>query len=148
MSLADTFAPECIIFAVRKDRVCIKAVQREHSRIPAHRNNTHFSAFFRCCVYIREMLRNPCMRIETVDHIEHSDIFRRLLRQVRCASAAQDHHIDLIFPLLCICHAAHRRTFRQDAYCLRISAGKYRRQFHIRILFYRTLDPSAEITIA
>ena len=148
MALADALAPECIVFSVRKDRISIQAVQGEHTRVPAHGNDADFTAFFCRRVNICKMLRDPCVSVKAVDDIEHTRILRRLLRKIRRASAAEDHYIDLIFPLRCVLHVAHRSSLCQDAHCLRSPAGEYRCQFHVRVLFYRTLDPSAEISIA
>src|SRR5699024_618954 len=71
VSLAYTLAPECIVLSVRKDRVGVQPVQGEHSRIPAHGDDSDLAALFRRCVHIGKMLRDPCMCVKAVDHIEH-----------------------------------------------------------------------------
>ena len=148
MSLTYTFAPECIVFSIRKDRVGIQTVQGEHSRIPANRDDPDFAAFFCSCVYIRIVLRNPCVGVKAVDHIEKFCILRRLLRKIGCASAAEDHDIDLVFPLSRVCNTAYRNAFCLYLYSRRVTACEDCGKLHIRILLYRALHASPEISIA
>ena len=148
MSLTDTLAPECVVPAFRQDCIGIHPVQGEHSRIPAYGNDSNVSALLRSRIYPFKMLRNACMCIKAVYYIKQLRIFRCLLRKVCRTAAAQDHNIDLILPLLHICHRAYCCAFRQNRHCLRCASGKYCGQLHIRILPDCTLYTSSEISIA
>ena len=97
MSLAHAFAPECIIFTVCQDCICIHSVEGEHSRIPAYRNNSDMITLGSCFVYICKMLRNSCMGIKAVNNIEPLCIFRCLNRKVCSASSTENQNIDFIF---------------------------------------------------
>ena len=148
MPLADALSPERIILSIRKDRIGIQPVQREHPRIPAHGYDSHLTAFFRRLIHPGKMLRDPCMGIEAVYHMEQLRIDRSLFGKIRRAPAAQDHHIDPVLPVLRFGYAAHTCTFCQDLYICRIPAGKDCRQLHIRILLHGTFHTPAQIAIA
>ena len=148
MPLAHALSPECIVFPVRKDGVCIQPVEREHSRIPAHRNNADLTCFFRSRVYIRIMLRNLCVGVKTVNNIEHTRILRCLFRKIRGTAATKDQHINFIFPFSGFICSAYRYSVCQYCYIGRISPGKYCSKLHVRILFYGTLNPTSKISIA
>ena len=148
MSLAYTFAPECIIFSVCKDCVCIETVQGEHSRVPANGDDSDMSAFFCSGIYCIKMLRNSCMRVKAVDYVEHFCVFRCLFRKVCCASAADDQNIDLVFHFFCIVYRVYSCCFCKDLNCFRSAACKYCHKLHIRIMFNCTLYTTAKITVA
>ena len=128
MSLTYALAPEGIVLAVRKDGVGIQSVEGEHSRIPTHGDDADMTAFLCGRVYIRVVLRDLCVSVKTVDHVEHAGKLRRLLRQVSGASAAEDENVDLILPLIRVLDPAYRDSFCEDIYRLRIPAGKYCRK--------------------
>ena len=88
------------------------------------------------------------MSVKAVNDIEHLGKFRCLYRQIRSASAADDHNINFIFPLLYIVYAADFCSLCQNLYVFRCSSGKYSFQFHIRILFNGALHASSKVSIA
>ena len=148
VSLAYTFAPECVIFTVCKNCVCIETVQWEHSRIPANGDNSDMSAFFCSSVYCIEVLWNSCMCIETVNYVEHFCIFWCLFRKICCTSSTNDHNIDLIFHFLSIVYRVYCSCLCKDFNCFRSTACKYCHQLHIWIMFNCTLYTTAKITVA
>ena len=147
MPLADSLSPEGIILSFRKDRVGIQSVQGKHSRIPAHGDDPDFAALLCSGIHICKMLRNPRVGVKTVDHIEHLCKLRRLLRQIRSASPAEDHHINLVFPFCRVIDLAHRHSFCQNAHACRIPAGEHCRKFHITVLTDRALHAPSQISI-
>ena len=147
MSLAYALPPECVILSFRKDGIRIQTVQGEHARIPAHGDDTDFISFLCRCIHVCVMLRDPCVCVKAVDHIEHARKLRRLHRKVCGAPAAQDHNIDLLFPVSRVRNTAHRHILCQDLYIPGIPAGKYCRKLHIRILLYRAFHASSKISI-
>ena len=146
--LAYAFSPESIIFSIGKNGICIHSVQREHSRIPAYRDDSHMAAFFCRFIHIFEMLRNSCMCIKAVYNIEPLCIFRCLYRKICCASAADDQNVDLVLHLLCFVHMADLSCLCKYFYCLRIAACKNCRKFQIRIVFHCTFHASAQVAIS
>ena len=108
MSLTNTLAPESIVLTFRQDCICIKSVQREHTRIPAYRNNADITTFFSCRINILKMFRNSCMCIKAVNDIEHLCIHWCLLWKICCTSSTKNHYINLIFPILHIRNTAYR----------------------------------------
>ena len=117
MSLAYTLAPECIIFTVGKDCICIQSVQGEHSRVPAHGDDSYMAALGSCLVYVCKMLRNSCMSVKAVYDIEPLCIFRCLLRKVCCTSSAEDQNIDLVFHFFCFIYMINACCICEDFYC-------------------------------
>ena len=147
MSLAYTFAPECVIISIRKNRIRIQSVQGEHSRIPAHGDDSYMSAFFCGCIYICKMLRDSCMCIKTIDYIEHLCVNRCLFWKVCCASSANYHNVNLIFPVFYVCYITNCRSLCQNLDIFRISSCKHCHKLHIIILLYCALNASSKITI-
>ena len=148
MSLADTFSPESIVMTFRKNRICIHTVQREHTRIPAHGNDAHVTALLCRFIYIIKMLRNSCMGVKTVYNIEKFCIFRGLYRKICRTSAAENHYINLVFPLFHIRHGTNGRSLCQYRYRLRCTSCKYGHQLHVRVLLDGTLNTSSEVSIS
>ena len=100
MPLTDTLAPKCIISAFWKNRIRIQAVQREHSRVPAHRDNADMTALLRSGIHFFKMLWNARMGVKAVNHIKMLHIRRCLCRKICRAAAAENHHVDLVLPRL------------------------------------------------
>ena len=65
-------------------------------------------------IHIIKMLRDSGMGVKAVYYVEQLRILRGLLRQVGRTAAAQDHYVDLIFPLLHVSYRANRCRLRQD----------------------------------
>ena len=147
MSLAHALAPERVVLSFWQNRIRIHPVQREHSRIPAHGNNPYFPSFFRCSIHISKVLRDSGMGIETVYDVEQLRKLRRLLRQIRSAAAAENHHINLILPVRRLQNPAHGCRLCQYMYILRVPPGKYCRQLHVRILPNRTFHAAPKISV-
>ena len=93
------------------------------------------------------MLRDSCMCVKAVDYIKHGRKVWRLLRKIRSASAAENHDVNFICPLLYLCDLHYRNSLCQDAHTLRVSAGKYSRKLHIRILTDGALHASSKISV-
>ena len=148
MSLTNSFAPECVITSLRQNGIGIHTIQRKHSRIPAHGNNTNMSAFFCRLINIFKMLWDSCVCIKTVYDIKHLCIFWCLLRQIRSTSATENHNINLILPLLYIINRTNGCSLCQNGYCLRRTSRKYRSKLHIRILLNCTFHASSKVTIS
>ena len=148
MSLTYAFSPECVILAVCQDCICIHAVQRKHSRIPAYRNNSNMTALRSCFVHICKMFWDSLMGIKAVYHIEPLGILRCLLRQISSTSAAKNHNINLVFHLLSIIYRIYLRCLCQNFNTFRSTTGKNSHQFHIRIVFDRTFYATSQVTIS
>ena len=93
MSLAYTFAPECICASLDKNRLRIETVQRKHSRIPANRNNTNIISLFCSFVHICKILWNLGMCIKTVNCVKIRCNLWTHDRKIRCRTTAQNHYI-------------------------------------------------------
>ena len=146
VSLADAPAPEGVNLAVRKDRIAVDPRQRKQARIPAAGDQREMAGFLCGAVYVFEVLRDVRVRVKAVDDVEILHIFRRLLRQVSGASAADDEHVDLVAPL--------RRFRRGDDLHVRrrlhgrgIPPRENCRKLQIVIARDRRLDPSAQVTV-
>ena len=147
MALADAFAPECVRCSSGKHSARIYSVQREHAGIPAAGNDADLAGLFRSRVHIREVLRNVCVCIKTVDYIVKSCVFGTLDRQVRCAAAAEDQHVHRNFLL-------HKGVFPVnfdagglDLKSRGIAAGKHADEFHIGVAADRLLNASAKVSV-
>ena len=68
--------------------------------------------------------------------------------QVGGTSAAENHYINLVFPLFHICHGANGRSLCQYRYRLRCTSCKYGHQLHVRVLLDSTLNTSSEVSIS
>lgn len=108
MALADALAPEGVIRAVRQDGLGVQPVQGEESRIPAHRNDGHFSALFRGGIHRREMLGDLRMGVKAVDYMIALCKAGRLLWQIGGAAAAQNHHVNGVFHRVRLLHRIDR----------------------------------------
>ena len=93
MSLAYTLAPECICASLDKNRLRIETVQREHSRIPANRNNTDIISLFCSFVHICKILWDLGMCIKTVNCVKIRCNLWTHDRKIRCRTTAQNHYI-------------------------------------------------------
>ena len=96
MPLADALAPEGIVFPIRQNCLGNNAVERKHARIPAHGDNSDGMGLSTGRVHPAKVLRDFCMGVEAVDHVEILRKLRRLLRQIVRTAAAEDHHVNLI----------------------------------------------------
>ena len=119
-----------------------------HARIPEHFENVDKSAKESGLINIFKMLWDSCVCIKTVYDIKHLCIFWCLLRQIRSTSAAENHNINLILPLLYIINRTNGCSLCQNGYCLRRTSRKYRSKLHIRILLNCTFHASSKVTIS
>ena len=147
MSLAYAFSPKSIILAICQNRTCIHAVQREHSRIPAYRNNPYMTILCGSFIHVCKMLRNSLMCIKAVHYIKPLRIFRSLLWKISSTSAAKNHNIDLSLQLLHIIYRIYLSCLSQNLNSFRSAAGKYSHQFHIRIMFNCTFYATSQVSI-
>ena len=106
------------------------------------------SACFCTCVHIRKMLRDSCMCIKAVDHVEIFCTFRCLLRKIGCASAAQNHNIDFILPVCHVLYVAHLGCLVLNNQFIRISSCEYGNEFHIIVLVDGCFYAAAEISVS
>ena len=136
------------MLAFRKHCIGYHTYQGEHTRVPADGNDADLAALLRCSVNICKMLANACVGIEAVYYIEHLCVLRCLLRQIRCAAAAQYQDIDLILPVSDVIRGNYRHTFGAYLHSCRIPAGKYRYQLQILILTDRALHATGQVPIA
>ena len=148
MSLTDAPAPEGVIGAFRQAGCRDHTVQGEHTGIPAHGNDADLPAFTGRRVNSGKMLRNPGMGIKTIDNIEHLRVFGCLDRQVRCAAAAEDHHVNLIFKGRNLRHVINADAFRADLQCFGRPSGEDSLQLHVGILSDGALHAPAQVAIS
>ena len=148
MSLAYALAPECISASLNQDGFCIQTVQREHTRIPADRDNADVSAFLCSLIYACKIFRDSCVCIETVDRVERSSNFWSDDRQIGSRTAAEDHNIDLIFHSFHIIEMLYNSTFSLNRNTGRISSCENCFQFHIIIAFDGLLNAASNVAIA
>ena len=99
MTLADASAPESIVCALRQNTIAQQPLQAEHTRIPTGGDHRHVAAFHSACLTGSKMLGNIAVIIKRIHDIKMLGKLRRLHGQIFCAAAAQDHYIDLIFPI-------------------------------------------------
>ena len=93
------------------------------------------------------MLRNACVRIKAVDDIEVFDVFRRLLRQVRGAAAAENHDIDFVAPILNILDADDRNILGPDFDACRGAAREDGHELHVVIFLNGAFYATAKVAI-
>ena len=148
MPLAHAFSPERIRAPLRQNRFRIQTVQREHSRVPSHRNNPNLSALFRRLVHIAKILRNSGMGIKTVNRIK----IRRNLRphhwQIRCRTTAKHHDVYLVLHGQHIVHMQNRRSLRVYFHRSRLPSREHGFQFHIFIAGNGKLHAPSDISIS
>ena len=88
------------------------------------------------------------MGVKAVYYIKILHELRCLHRQIRGASAAENHDIDFILHLHRIFNSADRNALCLNPDGFRRASCKYCRQFHIRVLLNRTFYASAQVSIA
>ena len=147
VTLADTLAPERVIFAVRQNRLTIEAVQREHTRVPTDGNHAEVAALLAGRVYIRKMLRNLRVRVKAVDDIKILCKLCGLLRQVVRAAAAQDHDVNLIRHVFCLLHRINRHAGLR-LHTVRAAACENAHKLHIFRVGKRTFHAAAKISVS
>ena len=147
VALAHALAPERVVAAVRQDGLAVKAVQREHARIPADRDHTELAALFARRVDGVKVLRDLRVRVEAVDHVEILRELRGLLRQVVRAAAAEDHDVDLVRHARGVRHRVDRRA----GLCLQrfgAAARENADELHILCTGQRAFHAAAEISVS
>ena len=99
-------------------------------------------------VHRLKMLRYLRVGVKTVHHMKPFRKGRRLLRKIRGASPAQDHHVNILFHRNRLVHSAHENPFCQNRNAFRVPPGKYCRQLHVRVVLNGALHPSPQISIS
>ena len=147
VTLRNTSAPECVVFAFRQDAVAQESLQAEHTGVPANGNKRNFAAFFCAGINCRKMFGDFCVCIKAVYDIEIFCIFRALYGQVCCTAAAKDHHIDVILFIQNILNVIYR-NFR--ALCFQAfgrTSCEECRQFHVGVLTHSQFHTFTQIAV-
>ena len=125
MTLTYAFSPEGIILAVGKDGVGVKAVEREHTWIPADGYYGYLAALSGCVIHSFEMLWNVGVSVKAVDHVEVRRKGGSHFRQVGGAASADNQHVDVVF-VACDLRGGKNLCFGKGGFDrFGRSAGKY-----------------------
>ena len=100
------------------------------------------------CIDICKVLRYSCMSIKAVYNIKPLCIFRRLLRQICRASAADDADINVIFVCRQLTDRIYLSTLCRELHRRRIPSRKYTSQLTVRIVPDRSFHTAADISIS
>ena len=88
--------PEGVIRAVGQDRLPVQAVEGEHARIPAGRDDRKSAVCTAGLIDRRKMRRDFCVCVKTVNNVEILRKLHGLLRQVVGAAAAENHDVKAV----------------------------------------------------
>ena len=147
VALAYAFAPECIIFTIGQDCICIHSVEGEHSRIPAYGNDSDMITLGSCLIYICKMLRDSCVGIKAVNNVEPLCVFRGLNRKICRTSSTENQNVNFIFHFFCFIYMIYFCCICKNFYGCRITTCKYGNKLQIRIVFNCTFYSSAKVAI-
>ena len=93
------------------------------------------------------MLRDPGVRIKTVDYIEHCRILRCLLGKICCRTAADNEDIDLVLVALDVVCAVNDGAFRSDLDCRGITSCEYCNEGSVGILLDGSLNSACQVAV-
>ena len=148
VALADAAAPEGLVLALGQHRPGIDPGQREQAGVPAAGDQSYRTGSLGSRIHRGKVLRNLCVGIEAVHHVEQSSQLRRLMGQVRGAAAAQDHHVHGVPPGRSLICGQNGDLGGAEGQTRGIPAGKDSRQLQIVVLGDRRFHASAQVAIA
>ena len=88
------------------------------------------------------------MRVKAVDNIKQLGVLGGLFGQIGRAAAADHQHVNFVFHRFRHVGVQHLSGLGCNFEGGGIAAGKYRAQFHIRILRNRCFNAAAEVAVA
>ena len=147
VSLTYALAPESIGCAAGQNALCVNSVEREHTGVPTAADKRELAVFFSGFVYIGKMLRDVCVRIETVDYVEILCNSGSLYGQIRSRTAAEYEYVYIVFVFCDIVGFIYLYTLGERLNTLGISSRKYCRQSGIGIVCDCALYSLAEIAV-
>ena len=148
MSLAHALSPEGVGFSVGNNSLCVKAIKREHTGVPAHRDYRHLARRLRRLVDLSEMLGDLRVRIEAVNYVEMLCKFGGLHGKICRASAADYHNVDVVFHLHRVFDAVDLYAFGKDLDAFGGTACEHPAKLRIGILRDGALNAASEISVS
>ena len=148
MTLAYALAPEGVILAVGENCRCVKAIEREHTWVPAHRYHSDLAAIFCGVIHSVKMRGYFCVSIKAVYDVKERSECGSLLRKVCCRATAEYHNVYHSDEFFHVGYMADRSVLSVYFKCFWVAAGKDCNKLHIAVLANCKLNTTTEISIS
>ena len=146
--LGDAAAPEGVVGAVGHDGVGVNARDREHARIPAHRDDGHVPRLAGHRVDGGEVRRDVGVGVEGVDHVVERSGCRGLLGQVGGRAAGEHEHVDVVGVGGQLRGGPDGDVLAERVHAGRVAASEHAHQFHVVVGGDGQFNAAAEVAIA
>ena len=95
-----------------------------------------------------KVFRDARVGVKAVHHIEQLGECRCLFRQIRCAAAAENQHIDFVLPVGGFIRFHYGDACRRELHICRIPPCEHGHQLHIRIFLHGAFHAASQIAIS